>query len=84
MPRGYDYRVFDCETCEWLPGVYRTKGIRELLGMKSHPSEYAASGLLVKRRYQIVFADEEEDEVDQTWPERWEDARMKILEGRKR
>lgn len=83
MAKAYEYRVLDTVTGEWFPGIYQSKGIRELLDADIHPSDYATYGMLVKRRYKIVFAGDIESE-DPKWADMWDEARMKILKGRRR
>ena len=79
--KSFDYKVFDCEKNEYLPGIYQTKGLNRLFGCSFAPSEYARTGILFKRRYRIEFAGSE-DILEKTWAEEWDEARMKLLGGK--
>ena len=80
MGRWFEYCIYDCEKGEWLPGSYRRKALNELLGVTYNPSNYAESGLLLKKRYKICFVEDSGQMAG--WAEEWDEARMKLLGGK--
>lgn len=81
MPQGYKYKIYDTVKKEYLPGIYQSKEVREIIGINGSVPEQAKTGTLFKKRYMVSIVGEWESENDD-WAKEWDKARMKLLRGR--
>ena len=86
MAAARKYKIKDIRTGQYLPGVYRSKQVREICDLNHEPSLYAYSGNTWAGRWKIEYADESEELEEpigwqSEWMAEWEKARKKLLKA---
>lgn len=83
--KSCNYKVFDCWTNKYLPGIYQAKDLREVFAdalkgrVNFNPSAYAKNCVRFQGRYLLEIADDEE--INRNWKDEWDNVRLRILRG---